>query len=72
MIAKLRTNDHGLFIILLDMPSLFSRWPYLPSLCYKKSRGLLSRVAESNESDRRVFRGSWQIVAWTNPTLEST
>ncbi|KAK4849669.1 hypothetical protein QYF36_027137 [Acer negundo] len=56
MIAKLCTNGHGLFIILPDMPSLDP--PYLPSLCYKKSRGLLSRVAESNESERRVFEST--------------
>ncbi|KAK2650643.1 hypothetical protein Ddye_018132 [Dipteronia dyeriana] len=56
MIAKLRTNGHGLFIILPDMPSLDP--PYLPSLCYKRSRGLLSRVAESNESEKRVFEST--------------
>jgi hypothetical protein len=54
--AKLRSNGHGFFIILADMPSLNP--PYLPSLCYKKSHGLLSRVAESNESERRVFEST--------------
>ncbi|KAL5798863.1 hypothetical protein ACOSQ2_003683 [Xanthoceras sorbifolium] len=56
MLAKLRTNGHGIFIILPDMPSFDP--PYLPSLCYKKSHGLLSRVAESNESERRVFEST--------------
>ncbi|KAF7825323.1 Non-canonical poly(A) RNA polymerase protein Trf4-1 isoform A [Senna tora] len=53
MLGKVRAQGHGFFIILPDLPSRDP--PYLPSLCYKKSRGLLSRVAESNESDRLVF-----------------
>ncbi|XVE76922.1 hypothetical protein DITRI_Ditri13aG0019400 [Diplodiscus trichospermus] len=53
MLGKLRTRGHGLFIILPDLPSRDP--PFLPGLCYKQSRGLLSRVAESNESERRVF-----------------
>ncbi|KAL5794896.1 hypothetical protein ACOSP7_003490 [Xanthoceras sorbifolium] len=56
MLAKLRTNGHGIFIILPDMPSF--EQPYLPSQCYKKSHGLLSRVAESNESEWRVFEST--------------
>ncbi|XWS45887.1 hypothetical protein CRYUN_Cryun14cG0017600 [Craigia yunnanensis] len=53
MLGKLRTRGHGFFIILPDLPSRDP--PFLPGLCYKQSRGLLSRVAESNESERRVF-----------------
>lgn len=56
MLGKLRTNGHGFFIILPDLPSRDP--PYLPGLCYKKSRGLLSRVAESNESRRWVFEST--------------
>ncbi|CAN1188722.1 Non-canonical poly(A) RNA polymerase protein Trf4-1 [Linum perenne] len=50
MLGKLRTNGYGRFIILPDLPS-----GDLPSLCYKKSTGLLSRTAESNHSERLVF-----------------
>ncbi|PPS07955.1 hypothetical protein GOBAR_AA12696 [Gossypium barbadense] len=53
MLGKLRTRGHGFFIILPDLPSRDP--PFLPGLCYKQSRGLLSRVAQSNESERRVF-----------------
>ncbi|OMP00684.1 PAP/25A-associated [Corchorus olitorius] len=53
MLGKLRTRGHGCFIILPDLPSKDP--PFLPGLCYKQSRGLLSRVAESNQSERRVF-----------------
>ncbi|KAH9733223.1 NTP transf 2 domain-containing protein [Citrus sinensis] len=56
MLGKLRANGHGFFIILPDLPSRDP--PYLPGLCYKKSRGLLSRVAESNESGRWVFEST--------------
>lgn len=56
MIKKLRTNGHGLFITLPDLPCLNP--PYLPGLCYKKSHGLLSRVAESNEAERRIFEST--------------
>ncbi|GAV62042.1 NTP_transf_2 domain-containing protein/PAP_assoc domain-containing protein [Cephalotus follicularis] len=53
MIGKLRNNGHGCFIILPDLPS---RDPlHLPSVCFKKSRGLLARFAESNESERLIF-----------------
>ncbi|XP_031269610.1 uncharacterized protein LOC116128087 [Pistacia vera] len=53
MIGKLRTKGHGFFIILPDLPSRDP--PYLPNLCYKKSRGLLSRVSESNETERWIL-----------------
>ncbi|EOX96314.1 Nucleotidyltransferase family protein isoform 1 [Theobroma cacao] len=53
MLGKLRTRGHGFFIILPDLPSRDP--PFLPGLCYKQSRCLLSRVAESNVSERRVF-----------------
>uniref|UniRef100_A0A2N9EHS4 Uncharacterized protein n=1 Tax=Fagus sylvatica TaxID=28930 RepID=A0A2N9EHS4_FAGSY len=53
MLGKVRTHCHGSFIILPDLPSRD-----LPSLCFKKSHGLLSRVAESNCSERLVFYSS--------------
>lgn len=53
MLAKLHSHGHCRFIIL---PDLLSR--DLPSLCFKKSRGLLSRVAESNESERLIFEST--------------
>ncbi|XP_025887463.1 uncharacterized protein [Solanum lycopersicum] len=51
MLGKLQSNGHGFFFILPDMPSDGSD---LPSVCFRKSHGLLARVAESNESERRV------------------
>ncbi|KAJ7962102.1 Non-canonical poly(A) RNA polymerase [Quillaja saponaria] len=56
MVGKIRTHGHGFFIILSDLPSLDP--PYLPSLCHKKSFGLLSRVAESNELERWILDSS--------------
>uniref|UniRef100_A0A2P2M677 Uncharacterized protein MANES_05G049400 n=1 Tax=Rhizophora mucronata TaxID=61149 RepID=A0A2P2M677_RHIMU len=53
MLGKLRTNGHGRFIILPDLPS-----GDLPGLCYKKSRGLLCRSAESNDSERLIFEST--------------
>lgn len=50
MLGYIRTKGHGSFIILPDLPSLD-----LPSLCFKKSRGLISRVALSNASERSLF-----------------
>ncbi|XP_030966508.1 uncharacterized protein LOC115987155 isoform X3 [Quercus lobata] len=50
MLGKVRTHGHGCFIVLPDIPSRDD----LPSFCFKKSRGLLSRVAESNRSERLV------------------
>ncbi|XP_027771483.1 uncharacterized protein LOC107005675 isoform X2 [Solanum pennellii] len=51
MLGKLQSNGHGFFFILPDMPSDGSD---LPSVCFRKSHGLLARVAESNESERRL------------------
>lgn len=50
MLRHIHTKGPGSFIILPDLPSLD-----LPTLCFKKSRGLISRVAESNHSERWVF-----------------
>lgn len=51
MLRKLQSNGHGFFFILPDIPSDGSD---LPSICFRKSHGLLARVAESNELERRV------------------
>ncbi|KAK9995842.1 hypothetical protein SO802_020528 [Lithocarpus litseifolius] len=48
MLGKVRTHGHGCFIVLPNIPSRDD----LPSFCFKKSRGLPSRVAESNRSER--------------------
>ncbi|XP_061998329.1 uncharacterized protein LOC133715725 isoform X2 [Rosa rugosa] len=53
MLRKLRTHGHGSFIILPDLPS-----GDLPTLCFKRSGGLLSRAAESNESEKMVFEST--------------
>ncbi|KAK9992826.1 hypothetical protein SO802_022529 [Lithocarpus litseifolius] len=50
MLGKVRTHGHGCFIVLPDIPSRDD----LPNFCFKKSRGLPSRVAESNPSERLV------------------
>lgn len=53
MLRKVREHGHGSFIILPDLPT-----SGLPGLCFKKSRGLLSRVAESNELERLIFEST--------------
>ncbi|XP_012083850.1 uncharacterized protein LOC105643363 isoform X2 [Jatropha curcas] len=53
MLGEVRKQGRGRFIILPDLPSRD-----LPGLCYKKSRGLLSRTAESNESERLIFEST--------------
>ncbi|KAI7737921.1 hypothetical protein M8C21_027387 [Ambrosia artemisiifolia] len=42
--SKLNTNGHGSFIILPDIPSDSSN-PNIPSFCFRKSHGLLTRVS---------------------------
>ncbi|XP_022144393.1 uncharacterized protein LOC111014060 isoform X2 [Momordica charantia] len=56
MVAEVRSRGHGFFIVLPDIPS--SDPPHLPSFCFKKSRGLLSRVSESSESERTIFEST--------------
>ncbi|KAM7264312.1 hypothetical protein ACFE04_001995 [Oxalis oulophora] len=53
MLSNLHTKGHGRFIILPDLPSLDP--PYLPALCFNKSRGLLARFAASNHAERSIF-----------------
>ncbi|XP_027191852.1 uncharacterized protein [Cicer arietinum] len=53
MLSKLQSNGHGCFIIL---PDLLSRDPpFLPTVCFKKSHGLLSRIAESDIAGKLIF-----------------
>ncbi|KAI9117830.1 hypothetical protein K1719_011245 [Acacia pycnantha] len=67
MLCKLRSQGHCSFIILPDLPSR----DQLPSLCCKKSRGLLSRVAESNESERWVFESIWLFGSREGENIEA-
>ncbi|XP_071722479.1 uncharacterized protein [Rutidosis leptorrhynchoides] len=53
MLGELHNKGQGRFITLPDLPS--PEPPFLPGLCYKKSTGLLARVAESNEFERLIF-----------------
>ncbi|PON82943.1 hypothetical protein TorRG33x02_212390 [Trema orientale] len=53
MLATLRTRGHGFFIVLPDLLS-----GELPSICFKRSHGLLSRVSESNELERTIFEST--------------
>ncbi|THF97556.1 hypothetical protein TEA_023558 [Camellia sinensis var. sinensis] len=53
MQGKLRSNGHGFFIVLSDIPS--SDGLGLPSLCYRRSHGLLARVSESDELERLIY-----------------
>ncbi|MQL99556.1 hypothetical protein Taro_032283 [Colocasia esculenta] len=52
MLSRLQTNGHGFFFLLPDLPSTSD--PSLPSLCYRPSGGLLSRVSASDESARLI------------------
>lgn len=56
MLGKIRTQGHGCFIILPDLPS--PEPPHFPGLCFKKSHGLLSRVSESNVSEQWIFQST--------------
>nr|DAD18506.1 TPA_asm: hypothetical protein HUJ06_019969 [Nelumbo nucifera] len=53
MQKKLHNHGHGFFIILPDLPSRYH--PSLPSLCFRRSRGLLARASSSNESELSIF-----------------
>ncbi|XP_057498206.1 uncharacterized protein LOC130782800 isoform X1 [Actinidia eriantha] len=53
MQGKLRSNGHGFFILLPDVPS--DDDPGLPSLCYRRSHGLLSRASESDKLERLIY-----------------
>ncbi|KAL8129127.1 hypothetical protein V2J09_018282 [Rumex salicifolius] len=52
MLSDLRSHGRGTFIVLPDIPS--SSAPDLPTLCFRRSRGLLDRIAEFDESERLI------------------
>ncbi|KAL6560391.1 hypothetical protein OROGR_003950 [Orobanche gracilis] len=52
MKEKLQSNGAGRFILLPDLPQ--NDDPALPTLCYRKSEGLLSRISESNCAERAI------------------
>ncbi|KAF5816740.1 putative polynucleotide adenylyltransferase [Helianthus annuus] len=54
---KLKHNGHGLFIILPDIPSSN---PNIPSFCFRKSHGLLTRVSLASDPEKRI-RESLQL-----------
>ncbi|CAH9096509.1 unnamed protein product [Cuscuta europaea] len=53
MRRKLKSNGHGFFIILPDI--LDNTCNSLPSICFRKSHGLLARVAENNEAEKLIL-----------------
>lgn len=53
MDAKLGANGHCLFIVLSDMMS--NERPELPTVCFRKSKGLLRRVYENCEAKNSVY-----------------
>ncbi|XP_071715449.1 uncharacterized protein [Rutidosis leptorrhynchoides] len=55
---KLKNNGQGLFIILPDIPS--SANPSIPSFCFRKSHGLLTRISE-NSKPEKLIRDSVQL-----------
>ncbi|XP_043718931.1 uncharacterized protein LOC122666894 [Telopea speciosissima] len=54
MQKKIRRHGHGCFIILSDLPS--SDCPDLPSLCFRRSTGLLARTNVSNDLEQSISR----------------
>ncbi|KAG5043017.1 hypothetical protein JHK87_006932 [Glycine soja] len=54
MLVKLRSHDHGSFILLLVRPLCDN----LPTPCFKKSRGLLARVTDSDAAGQAIFESS--------------
>ncbi|KAL5073291.1 hypothetical protein RYX36_012275 [Vicia faba] len=54
MMSKLHSNNnHGCFILLPDLASRDP--PFLPTLCFKKSHGLLARMADSDTATKLIF-----------------
>ncbi|XP_042503580.1 uncharacterized protein LOC122080793 isoform X3 [Macadamia integrifolia] len=54
MQKKIRRYGHGCFIILPDLAS--GDCPGLPSLCFRRSTGLLARTIASNDSEQSISR----------------
>ncbi|KAK4416035.1 hypothetical protein Salat_2710900 [Sesamum alatum] len=55
MKQKLQSHGSGRFIILPDLPQPGNS--ALPTLCYRKSEGLLSRFSEFNCAERAIHEG---------------
>ncbi|KAI3981360.1 hypothetical protein MKX01_001805 [Papaver californicum] len=53
MQIKLVKNGHGFFLLLPDFPSGDDH--RLPSLCFRRSNGLLTRVSQSNQAQNKVY-----------------
>ncbi|KAK7260115.1 hypothetical protein RIF29_25888 [Crotalaria pallida] len=69
MLAKLRANGNGRFILLPDLPSRDP--PFLPTLCFKRSHGLLSRVADSDQSGRMLFDSARLFASAEGDSVEA-
>ncbi|KAK3018176.1 hypothetical protein RJ639_002794 [Escallonia herrerae] len=69
MQAKLQSNGHGFFLILPDIPS--HSHPHLPSLCFRKSHGLLSRASESNKSEWFIRESTWLFCSKEGETVSN-
>lgn len=54
MRRKIISNASGRFIILPDLPRNDNSAPALPTLCYRKSDGLLGRFSEFNHAERAI------------------
>ncbi|KAL5539403.1 hypothetical protein UlMin_044722 [Ulmus minor] len=65
MLRTLRTRGHGFFIVLPDLLS-----HDLPSVCFRKSHGLLSRVSESSQSERRIFEATLLFASREGESIE--
>ncbi|KAI3756822.1 hypothetical protein L1987_56645 [Smallanthus sonchifolius] len=50
---RVKNNGHGSFIVLPDIPSSSSN-PNIPSFCFRKSHGLLTRISRLSEPERRI------------------
>ncbi|KAG1360849.1 hypothetical protein COCNU_09G003120 [Cocos nucifera] len=53
MLSRLRCHGHGFFFLLLDLPSPSSS---LPSLCFRRSNGLLARAAAASTAELTLAR----------------
>ncbi|XP_062091560.1 uncharacterized protein LOC133797618 isoform X2 [Humulus lupulus] len=65
MLGTIRRRGHGFFIVLPDLLS-----GDLPSICFKRSHGLLSRVSESNQSERLIFESTRLFSSTEGETIE--
>ncbi|RWW68040.1 hypothetical protein BHE74_00024466 [Ensete ventricosum] len=64
MLSRLRRRGHGFFFLLPDLPS-----PSLPSLCFRRSDGLLSRAAAADAAERTVADSLLLFASSDDPPL---